>query len=110
MHKEGEKTENPFPAKTEKSRLSEPTSGRQNRAAEGTSKLADTRNGGKPSVRQELKEIQEQRKEYGERTGSEKNRPEHEGTETSGKWGKNRQKTVRHKQPVQKKRLRGKAR
>lgn len=110
VHKEGEKTENPFPAKTEKSHLSEPISGRQNRAAEGTSKSVDTRNGGKPSVRQELKEIQEQRKEHGDRTGSEKNRTEHEGTETSGKSGKNRQKTVRHKQPVQKKRLRGKAR
>ena len=110
VHKEGEKTENPFSAKTEKSRLSEPTSGRQNRAAEGTSKSADTRNGGKPSVRQELKEIQEQRKEHGDRTGSEKNRTEHEGTETSRKSGKSRQKTVRHKQPVQKKRLRGKAR
>ena len=107
VHKEGEKTENPFPAKTEKSRLSEPTSGRHSKAEEGTSKSADTKNGGKPSVRQELKEIQERRKAQGERAGLDQNRGERKGKEPSSK---NQQKPARHRQPVRKKKTRGKAR
>lgn len=107
VHKEGEKTENPFPAKTEKSHLSEPTSGRHSKAEEGTSKSADTKNGGKPSVRQELKEIQERRKAQGERAGLDQNRGECKGKEPSSK---NQQKPARHRQPVRKKKTRGKAR
>lgn len=101
------KMENPFPAKTEKSRLSEPTSGRHSKAEEGTSKSADTKNGGKPSVRQELKEIQERRKAQGERAGLDQNRGERKEKETSSK---NQQKSTRHRQPVRKKITRGKAR
>ena len=107
VHKEGEKTENPFPAKTEKSRLSEPTSGRHSKAEEGTSKSADTKNGGKPSVRQELKEIQERRKAQDESAGLDQNRGERKEKETSSK---NQQKFTRHRQPVRKKKTRGKAR
>ncbi len=107
VHKEGEKTENPFPAKTEKSHLSEPTSGRHSKAEEGTSKSADTKNGRKPSVRQELKEIQERRKVQGERAGLDQNRGERKEKKTSSK---NQQKSTRHRQPVRKKKTRGKAR
>ena len=107
VHKEGEKTENPFPAKTEKSGLSEPTSGRHSKAEEGTSKSADIKNGGKPSVRQELKEIQERRKAQGERAGLDQNRSERKGKESSSK---NQQKSARHRRPVRKKKTRGKAR
>ena len=107
VHKEGEKTENPFPAKTEKSRLSEPTSDRHSKAEEGTSKSADTKNGGKPSVRQELKEIQERRKAQGERAGLDQNRGGRKEKETSSK---NQQKSTRHRQPVRKKKTPGKAR
>ena len=107
VHKEGEKTENPFPAKTEKSLLSEPTSGRHSKAEEGISKSADTKNGGKPSVRQELREIQERRKAQGERAGLDQNRGGRKEKETSSK---NQQKSTRHRQPVWKKKTRGKAR
>lgn len=101
------KMETPFPAKTEKSHLSEPTFGRHSKAEEGTSKSADTKNGGKPSVRQELKEIQERRKAQGERAGLDQNRGERKEKETSSK---NQQKFTRHRQPVRKKKTRGKAR
>ena len=101
------KMESPFPAKTEKSHLSEPTSGRHSKAEEGTSKSADTKNGGKPSVRQELREIQERRKAQGERAGLEQNRGGRKEKETSSK---NQQKSTRHRQPVRKKKIRGKAR
>lgn len=66
VHKEGEKTENPFPAKTEKSRLSEPISVRPDKTAEGTSKLYVPSVPKKPSVRKELKEIQAARKKEAE--------------------------------------------
>lgn len=107
VHKEGEKTETPFSAKTEKSRLSEPTSGRRSKTEEGTSKSADTKNGEKPSLRQELKEIWERRKAQGERAGMEQNRGERKGKEPSSK---SQQKSTRHRQPVRKKKTRGKAR
>ena len=71
VHKEGEKTENPFPAKTEKSRLSEPISVRPDKTAEGTSKLYAPSVPKKPSVRKELKEIQAARKKEAESKGKE---------------------------------------
>ena len=106
VRKEG-KQQNPSLAKTEKSRLSEPTSGRHSKAEEGTSKSADIKNGGKPSVRQELKEIQERRKAQGERAGLDQNRGERKGKESSSK---NQQKSTRHRQTIRKKKTRGKAR
>lgn len=66
VHKEGEKTENPFPAKTEKSRLSEPISVRPDKTAEGTSKLYVPSVPKKPSVRKELNEIKAARKKEAE--------------------------------------------
>lgn len=71
VHKEGEKTENPFPAKTEKSRLSEPISVRPDKTAEGTSKLYAPSVPKKPSVRKELNEIKAARKKEAESKGKE---------------------------------------
>lgn len=71
VHKEGEKTENPFPAKTEKSRLSEPISVRPDKTAEGTSKLYAPSVPKKPSVRKELNEIKTARKKEAERKAQE---------------------------------------
>lgn len=85
VQQEGEKTASPFPAKTEKSHLSEPISGRRSKTVEGTSKSADIQKRVKPSVRQELKEIQERKKEPS---------------------SKNRQKPVQHRQPARKKKIR----
>ena len=59
--KEGQQ-QNPSLAKTEKSRQSEPTLKKQRTAAEGTSKLYQPATPEKPSVREELKEIQAARK------------------------------------------------
>lgn len=87
VRKDGEKSVSPFPQMAEKSRLSEPTSGRPVRTAEGTSKRADARKGKRNSVRKELRAIQESRKGSG-----------------------SRQNTVRHRRPKQKKRTKMKAR
>ena len=57
VKKEG-KEQNPSLAKTTKSRLSEPTSKKQEKTAEGTSKLFTPEKPEKPSVRKELREIQ----------------------------------------------------
>lgn len=65
------KMENPFPAKTEKSRLSEPISVRPDKTAEGTSKLYAPSAPKKPSVRKELREIQAARKKEAESKGKE---------------------------------------
>ena len=54
-------------AKTTKSRLSEPTSKKQEKTAEGTSKLFTPEEPEKPSVRKELREIQNARKKEAER-------------------------------------------
>lgn len=62
IQKEEKSLENPFPAKTEKPRPSEPISKKQNKIAEGTSKLPEDRR----SVREELKEIQMDRKKKAE--------------------------------------------
>ena len=56
VKKEG-KEQNPSLAKTTKSRLSEPTSKKQEKTAEGTSKLFTPEKPEKPSVRKELREI-----------------------------------------------------
>jgi hypothetical protein len=62
VQKEEGQQQNPFLAKTEKSRQSEPTLKKQRTAAEGTSKLYQPATSEKPSVREELKEIQAARK------------------------------------------------
>lgn len=62
VQKEETQQQNPSLAKTEKSRQSEPISGKQRTTAEGTSKLYQPATKEKPSVREELKEIQAARK------------------------------------------------
>lgn len=62
VQKEEGQQQNPSLAKTEKSRQSEPTLKKQRTAAEGTSKLYQPATPEKPSVREELKEIQAARK------------------------------------------------
>ena len=57
VRKEENAPPNPEAAKTEKSRPSEPTSKKQSRTAEGTAKSPEER----PSVREELREIRENR-------------------------------------------------
>lgn len=84
VKKEETKQQNPFLAKTEKSRLSEPISERQEKTVEGTSKQYNP----KSSVREELKKIKGARKKE---AGIEKE-PE------KSKVNKN-QMTLQHKQP-----------
>ena len=62
VQKEGTERQNPSMAKTEKSRQSEPISGKQRKTAEGTSKLYQPVTPEKQSVREELREIQSARK------------------------------------------------
>lgn len=62
VQKEEGQQQNPSLAKTEKSRQSEPTLKKQRTAAGGTSKLYQPATPEKPSVREELKEIQAARK------------------------------------------------
>ena len=59
-------TENPTEGRIEKSRQSEPTLKKQRTTAEGTSKLYQPATPEKPSVREELKEIQAGRKKEAE--------------------------------------------
>lgn len=80
---------NPTAARTEKSPPSAPTSEKPSRAAEGTAKRA----GERPSVRQELRDIQAQRGQ--EAAGPKRTEPER------GK--KAAQKSVQHQQPPRKK-------
>lgn len=94
--KEG-KAANPSLAKTEKSHPSAPISGKQGKAAGGTSKLYQGAAPGKPSVRRELKEIQAARKKEVEKTG--KNEPV---KDVKGKS----QKTLQHRQPQNRKKPR----
>ena len=68
IKKEEKSLSNPSVAKTEKSHLSEPTSKKPKRAAEGTSKDGQIRVGRKPSVRKELQDIKAARKQEAERT------------------------------------------
>lgn len=62
VQKEEGQQQNPSLGKTTKSRQSEPTLKKQRTAAEGTSKLYQPATPEKPSVREELKEIQAARK------------------------------------------------
>lgn len=84
-----EEQANPSAARTEKSPLSAPTSGKPSKAVEGTAKTADDR----PSVRQELREIQAQRRQ------EEKAQPIKEPERSK----KTTQKSPQHKQPPRKK-------
>ena len=62
VQKEEGQQQNPSSGKDAKSRQSEPISGKQRKTAEGTSKLYQPATPEKPSVREELKEIQAARK------------------------------------------------
>ena len=86
VKKEEPASPNPSAAKTEKSPPSEPTSKKQSRAAEGTAKKTD----GRPSVREELKEIKASRQEDAAKAAP-------KAPEQSQK--KSQQKTTRHQQP-----------
>ena len=97
VKKEG-KEQNPSLAKTTKSRLSEPTSKRQEKTAEGTSKLFISEKPEKPSGRKELREIQNARKKEAERREN-RNDP----VRNQGKKDRNQ---IRHQQPQQKRKPR----
>ena len=94
VKKEG-KEQNPSLAKTTKSRLSEPTSKKQEKTAEGTSKLYAPE---KPSVRKELREIQNTRKKEAEQREN-RNGP----VRNQGNKDRNQ---IRHQQPQQKRKPR----
>lgn len=96
VQKEG-KQQNPSLAKTEKSRQSEPISGKQRTTAEGTSKLYAPTKPERPSVREELKEIRAARKKEAET-------PKRD-TVSRGTKPKNQRQT-QHKQPQTKKKPR----
>lgn len=85
-----EEPANPTPARTEKSPPSAPTSSRQERTAEGTAKKAE----GRHSVRQELREIQEGRRQ------KEAEAPSRAEPEPRKKTA---QEPIRHQQPHRKK-------
>ena len=93
VKKEG-KEQNPSLAKTTKSRLSEPTSKKQEKTAEGTSKLFVPEKPEKPSVRKELREIQNARKKEAEQR-------EHRNDPVRNQGNKDRNQ-IRHQQPQQK--------
>lgn len=97
VKKEG-KEQNPSLAKTTKSRLSEPTSKKQEKTAEGTSKLYAPEKPEKPSVRKELREIQNARKKEAERREN-RNDP----VRNPGNKDRNQ---IRHQQPQQKRKPR----
>ena len=97
VKKEG-KEQNPSLAKTTKSRLSEPTSKKQEKTAEGTSKLFTPEKSEKPSVRKELREIQNARKKEAERR-EKRNDP----VRNQGNKDRNQ---IRHQQPQQKRKPR----
>ncbi|MFQ7715076.1 MAG: DUF3801 domain-containing protein [Blautia sp.] len=99
VKKEG-KEQNPSLAKTTKSRLSEPTSKKQEKTAEGTSKLYAPEKPEKPSVRKELREIQNARKKEAERR-------EHRNDPVRNQGNKDRNQ-IRHQQPQQKRKPRRK--
>lgn len=97
VKKEG-KEQNPSLAKTTKSRLSEPTSKKQEKTAEGTSKLYAPEKPEEPSVRKELREIQNARKKEAERR-------EHRNDPVRNQGNKDRNQ-IRHQQPQQKRKPR----
>lgn len=90
VQKEEGQQQNPSLGRAAKSRQSEPISGRQRKTAEGTSKLYQPATPEKPSVREELKEIQAARKK--EADAPSRNEP------AKGTKNKN-QKPLQHKQP-----------
>lgn len=90
VQKEKGQQQNPSLAKTEKSHQSEPTLKKQRTAAEGTSKLYQPATPEKPSVREELKEIQAARKK--EADAPSRSEP---AKDTKSKS----QKPLQHKQP-----------
>ena len=91
VQKEEHTSPNPAAAKTEKSRPSAPTSEKQNRTAEGTAKSPEEQ---RPSVREELREIRENKRQ-------EAAAPSTEEPPVSKKPAK--QQTTAHKQPSRKK-------
>lgn len=96
--KKEEKEQNPSLAKTTKSRLSEPTSKKQEKTAEGTSKLFAPEKPEKTSVRKELREIQNARKKEAE-SHDRSNEP------VRNRGNKDRDQ-IRHQQPQQKRKPR----
>lgn len=93
--KETAEPQNPTAAKTEKSLPSEPTSESKSRSAEGISKPE------KPSVREELREIQADRKKQADTPKREEKAPADK---------KSPAKTTEHKQPQRKKKPKSKER
>ena len=96
IKKEERESPNPSAARTEKSPLSAPTSEKQPRTAEGTSKKAEDR----PSVREELREIKASRRK--------KEEPVRKESERSPKTSA--PKVTEHKQPQRKKKNKTKER
>ena len=92
------KQQNPSLAKTTKSRLSEPTSKKQEKTAEGTSKLFTPEKPEKPSVRKELREIQNARKKEAERRENRNDPVRNQGNKDRNQ--------IRHQQPQQKRKPR----
>lgn len=90
VQKEEGQQQNPSSGRAAKSRQSEPISGKQRKTAEGTSKLYQPATLEKPSVREELKEIQAARKK--EADAPSRNEPARD-TKTKN------QKPLQHKQP-----------
>ena len=97
VKKEG-KEQNPSLAKTTKSRLSEPTSKKQEKTAEGTSKLFTPEKPEKLSVRKELREIQNARKKEAERSENRNDPVRNQGNKDRNQ--------IRHQQPQQKRKPR----
>lgn len=89
--------QNPSMAETEKSHLSEPTSKKQEKDAEGTSKLYTGSSPERTSVREELKEIRATQKQKAEETKRDTVVKDTKDTKTR------KQKPIQHKQPKQKK-------
>ena len=90
VQKEEGQQQNPSLGRAAKSRQSEPILGKQRKTAEGTSKLYQPATSEKPSVREELKEIQAARKKEADAPG--RNEP---ARDTKNK----NQKPLQHKQP-----------
>ena len=97
IRKEESAGPNPRSAKTEKSPLSEPTSGKQNRSAGGAADLA----AGRPSVRKELREI---------KAGQQKKADPAQAREPEAAPKAPKPQTTTHKQPKHKKKHKQKAR
>jgi len=91
--------QNPSTAKTEKSHPSEPTSEKQEKDAEGTSKLYTGDSPERKSVREELKEIRAAKKQEAEAKKQEVGLEDKKADNRNP----NGKRTVQHKQPRQKK-------